>query len=370
MIIQYFEAQDLFRDIILILRFFAIFYVFFIVIKAIKRMKKDQSKIIGSGFIIFLVSIAMFHFLIGFDYFYLKEELKLLFYYLRIFFLFGGIICFTFCTELEYNYHTKTNIMKKQKFPYQLTIISVIGSTIIFFLPIESNIKFIILFLFTIIPLGIIYFKFFKPYNRFEMIKHSKQLPWVILGFAMILLSCLFNSSYMLINYGTASFHIGTPLIILGPIFFNRGWSNLPLLPELDWMTRMDKLLIIEFKTSSLIYLYSFKKSEEADQNNLIKDTVTGAVMGGLNLILQKILEVDGHIKSLEYGDKRLYFSQGINSICILITTGISNEFTYRLEMFIVSFEKTFENYLGINWRGDLTIFERTKKLILDHFVK
>ena len=370
MIIQFFEEQNLLRDIILLLRFFAIFYIFFIVSQAINKMKRGKSYSLGIGFVIFLISIALYHFLVAFEYFYFKEELKPFFFYLRGLLLFGGIVCFTFFAELEYNYHKKMIKKGKKRVPCPLTIISVIGTIIILYLTIENYINYTAIFIYISIIFGIIGFKFIKKFKNLEIIKRTKQLPWLIVGFIMILSSCFFNSSYMLTIFSIASFHMGTVLIIIGSILTNKGWSRIPLLSELDWMTRMDKILIIELKTSSLIYQYSFLKSDEIDQNNLIKDTVTGSVMGGLNQLLQKILEVEGHIQSLEYGDKRIYFSQGIYSICVLITTGFSNEFTYRLEMFLASFEKAFENYLGNNWRGELTAFERTEKLILDHFTK
>ncbi len=80
-------------------------------------------------------------------------------------------------------------------------------------------------------------------------------------------------------------------------------------------------------------------------------------------MLLGEILASKGHVKEIDHGNKKIIFTHGMETASILITTGQSAEFRYRLEMFHISFERQFKDILK-DWDGRVTEFAKTKELI------
>lgn len=101
----------------------------------------------------------------------------------------------------------------------------------------------------------------------------------------------------------------------------------------------------------------------------MVDTDLAGSALGGVEMLLKEILASKGHIKAIDHGDKKLVFSHGSHTACILMTSGYSEEFNYRLEMFHLSFEKQFYKILP-EWNGDLNPFSKADDLIITHFLK
>ena len=101
----------------------------------------------------------------------------------------------------------------------------------------------------------------------------------------------------------------------------------------------------------------------------MVDTDLAGSALGGVEMLLKEILASKGHIKEIDHGDKKLIFSHGSHTACILLASGSSEEFKYRLEMFHLSFEKQFSKTLP-DWSGDLNPFDKADDLIISHFLK
>ena len=73
-------------------------------------------------------------------------------------------------------------------------------------------------------------------------------------------------------------------------------FRNLPEPSELDWMSALEKLLIIEDHASILLYQYNFRKTDESIQQKqgAYLDDLTGTALGGVSSLLKEILASDG----------------------------------------------------------------------------
>jgi hypothetical protein len=140
----------------------------------------------------------------------------------------------------------------------------------------------------------------------------------------------------------------------------NRGWSRFPILSELEWMMKMERLMVIEPRSSLMLYQYKFKTLVTQ-----VNDDLAGTVIGGVNMILKEILTTKGHIKEIDYENKRIS-----HSLSILITTVPSNEFKYRLEMFHLSFERMFKKELESEFFEEITKFKKASNLVKQYFLQ
>ncbi|MFX0101721.1 MAG: hypothetical protein ACFFCS_19305 [Candidatus Hodarchaeota archaeon] len=114
-------------------------------------------------------------------------------------------------------------------------------------------------------------------------------------------------------------------------------------------------------KTSSTIYQYDFKQRK-------VEGDLTGSAIGGVDMLLSEILASKGHIKEIDHGEKKITFNHGETTACMLITSGSSEEFKYRLEMFHLSFEKQFYEYLT-KFSGNVTPYAKSEDLIREFFL-
>ena len=145
-------------------------------------------------------------------------------------------------------------------------------------------------------------------------------------------------------------------------------WNRFPNLSELDWMLKMERLLLIHRDSSGLLYQYDFIATSSKDSKNQVEGSLAGSAIGGVDILLGEVLTSKGHINEIDHGNKKIIFSHGIATECILITTGASAEFRYRLNMFHLSFEKLYGGEKLITWNGEVSQFEKTRDLISKYF--
>lgn len=350
------------HDIILLMRFLAVIIVFFMAFQVGKKIKDFDIFSTTTGFVVFLITLGLFHFLIALPNLY-QEIFPDLFYYSVINTIFLiGMLSFIFFTELDQHLHGSYPNKVKVFFP--LSFISLFGVIILGILALFLIISIIFVFMFLVIPLIIVTSNFLKPYESFEIIKRSKVKQLFFLGISLAGLSnfLITDIFFSVLGYWVV-FFINTILIISGGLLMTWTWNQLPSLSELDWMVKMDRLLVVHLKSSRLMYHYDFKLSEIQMEGDLVS-----SVIGGINVILKEILSSNGYIKEIYHGDKNIIFSHGVATACILITSGFSSEFNYRLRMFHLSFEKQFGGENLENWKGDLKRFQKADYLISQFF--
>ncbi len=366
---MYFQllGEGISRDIILLMRFLAVVIIFFMAFQVGKKIKDTGIFSTTTGFAVFLISLGLFHFLIALPNLYNKVLPELVYYTAINTIFLTGMFSFIFFTELDKYLHS--SLRNKEKIFFPLSIISLVGVIILGILAFFLIISVVFVFMFLVIPLIIATNIFLKPYKSFEIIKRSKVRELFYLGLSLAGLSnfLIMDIFFSLLGYWIV-FFINTILIILGGLLMTWTWNKLPSLSELDWMLKLERLLVIHLESSRLMYNYNFQISnEKAPVVQLEGDFVSSAI-GGVNVILREILASNGHIEEINHGDKNIIFSHGVATACILITAGSSSEFKYRLKMFHLSFEKQFGGENLKKWKGELKVFEKANSLISQFF--
>ncbi|MHA2051755.1 MAG: hypothetical protein ACW986_19250 [Promethearchaeota archaeon] len=346
------------QDFFVLLRFLAAFLLFYVAVQNGKKIKTGKFLSITTGFTIFLISLGIFNLTGAYQYFYVDYPLYDLIDTIRFIDLSTGIIFLIFFIEVE----TKLRALnpKTMKFSYTYTITSLIGTGIIFSLYIFKFIEPYLIFIVSCLPLLVVGIKFIKNLKSLEIVRRAKAIPWFLLG---LLLAGL--SNFILILYNLWTFNINSILIIIGAFMLNYGWSRFPMLSELEWMMKMERLMVIEPESSLMLYQYKFKTLVTQ-----VDDDIAGTVIGGVNMILKEILTTNGHIKEIDYENKRIYFTHGSHSLSILITTVPSIEFKYRLEMFHLSFERMFKKELELEFFEEKSKFKKATNLVNQYFLQ
>lgn len=357
MLFQTFNCGPI-QDLLVLLRFFASFLLFYIAVQNGKKIKTGKFFSITTGFTIFLISLGIFTLTGAFQYFYTEYPLYDFIDTIRFITLVAGIIFLIFFIEVETAFRALNP--KTMKFSYKYTVTSLIGTGIIFSLYMFKIVEPYLIFIVSSLPLLIVGSKFIKNLKSLETIKRAKAIPWFLLG---LLLAGL--SNFILLFYNLWTFNINSILVIIGAIMLNHGWSHFPMLSELEWMMKMERLMVIEPGAALLLYQYKFKTLQTQ-----VNDDIAGSVMGGVNMILKEILTCNGHIKEIDYESKRIYFTHGSHSLSILITTVPSIEFKYRLEMFNLSFERMFKKELELEFFGEITMFKKANNLVKQYFLQ
>jgi hypothetical protein len=349
------------RDIIFLFRILAIIILIYLAYQTSRKIKETNFISSFTGFTVFLSTFAIFHFFLGLLNLYPDIENESFSFWnsitVNFIFLFGMFIFILF-TELDYNLHFPGKRDSKLKYP--LTLISALG--ILLLIPLVM-IATILLFIFIIIPFIISSIRFLEAYQDLEIIKKAKTTQFFYSGLALAGFS---NFIYTFTYFNIIPIWILNILnsffVAIGGILMSRAWNKLPPLTELNWIRKMEKLMVIHIESSSLLFQYTFQKLEEQVDQNL-----AGSAIGGIKMLLGEILASKGKIKEIDHGDKVVIFNHGTHTIGILIASERAAELKYRLDMFHLSFEKKFEEILK-DWSGEISDFEKAEALVQEYF--
>ncbi len=359
--IQAFEGE-LVRDLTVILRFTAVFLLFYLAFQVGKKIKESKLLSATMGFSTFLLLFGLSQFFLSIIVLYPDIEQDDIFYLLLNLAMMLGMIFFIVLTEIE---STGYGLETSKKFKYPLSLFSLIGLALFFVISFIS----LSLMIFSIIIIIIPFIKatndFMKKFEKLEIVKRSNPLPWFFAGLSLVGFSNFINSFstdetflYFII--------INTCCIIFGALMMTRAWNRLPSLSELDWMGKMERLMVVHENSSLQMYNYEFQKEVEG----LFESELASSAIGGVDMLLKEILSSESHTKEIVHGNKNVVFSYGIATVCILITNGSSEEYRYRLNLFHLAFERQHGSEKLNSWAGDVAIFEKTDDLILKHFLQ
>lgn len=275
-----------------------------------------------------------------------------------------GIFLFVFMNELDSYLHSP--IQKKKRFPFTLSIFSGGGIITIIFLNIFGLSIVIIDAIVIVVPLAISSGKFMTKFMKLEVVKQTNPIAWFLFGFALSGFS-----TYLLMFtsiLGNFAFVLKYLCILIGALLMTRVWNRLPSLSELNWMLKMERLFVIDSASSGVLYQYNFQSEVHKDKVEQVEGDLAASAMGGVDMLLGEMLSTKGHIKEMDHGDKKVFFTHGNTTTSILVTAGHAEEFRYRLEMFHLSFENQFSGAL-LDWKGDITPFSKADDLVRKNFV-
>lgn len=355
----------LLREVILLLNFFASLTFVYLGFQLGKKIKEAKVLSPTTGLTFYLITQGFSHFFYFFyeihpelAYIAIIKEISMFVYFL-------SMVLFVILTEFNQSQYSE---QKKKRFQYLLSIISILGFSITYPLVIIINIDKIPIFLVIIGPFLISCLQFMLKFSSLEIVRHSKIIPlftigWAISGFVNLLKSSMLRGL------------LDIWIFILIPIFFILGgflmtwsWNRFPNLSELDWMLKMERLLIIHRNSSVTIFQYTFQTLNNKESGEQTEGVLTGSAIGGIDMLLKEILTSEGHINEIDHGNKKVIFSHGIATECVLFARGTSEEFIHRLKIFHLSFEKLFGHKVLLNWDGEVTRFNKAHDLILKYF--
>ena len=361
--LNYFRLID---HLIIVLNYFAVISVFYMAI--LTAREKKESKIISanSGFMLYLISLGFYHLFNIFSFFYydlIDSNLSKL--AARIVYLIG-MATFIIFTDVDNASYTKK--AQKKKFLYLPSLISILFVALLLPLTLLFQIEFTYIFVGIIILFVIVGISFMSKFKALELVKRSSLLQWFYTGLGLSGFANFLNIDIIRNLLGVNLTIITSLSILIGCFIVTRAWYQLPSLSELDWMMKMEILLIIHLKSSILLHQYEFKKSSQLDMKQSITGNLVGGAIGGFDMILSEILGSEEHIKEIDHSEKKIIFSYGAATTCILITNGTSKEFKYRLEMFHLTFEKRFNKEKLKNWDGGVNQLTKIDNLIQQYF--
>jgi len=360
--------DGLFRELILILNFSASLIFIYLAFQLSKKIKEAKLLSTTTGLALYLANQGLSHFAFFFSELYPELTFSVELKDITALCFILSMVVFIILTEISQSLYDSNQ--KKKKFRYPLSIFSILGVSIAYPLVIIMKSDYLPIFLIILVPFLISCLQFVKKFESLEIVKRSKIIPlffigWAIAGFVNLLKSNLFKDLFGLGIW----VWVWIPLCyICGGFMMTWSWKRLPNLSELDWMLKMERLMVIHRDSSGTIFVYDFQTSSHAGSNQQVEETLAGSAIGGIDALLSEILASKGHINEIDHGNKKIFFSHGIATECVLFATGSSAEFKYRLEMFHLSFEKKFGHDTLLNWNGEVTQFSKAYELILRYF--
>lgn len=359
-------VYDILRDLYLSIRVVALIAIFYMAYQTGKKIKEYKFLSATTGFTLFLISFGIFHFGTAIYPLYQDQEITLVFDYIGNISFLVGMALFVFLTEIDENKHLETTTNKRIKYP--LTLINIIGVIILF--PISVISLFFSVFIFAVIPFAIASVTFLKKFTTLKIVKESRPTVWFLVGLTLAGTSNFLYNPFLvnILGYYTV-LDLNSLFVIIGALFMTRGWNKLPSSIEFDWMKKMERLLVVHLETSTLLYEYNFKTRTTGKDNKEVSGDLAGSAISGINMLLKEILSSKGHIKQIDHQDKTIFFTNGEATVSIIITTGESEEYKYRLELFELDFEKKYGINILKQFDGDLSAFKDVNSLVIKHFL-
>ncbi len=309
-----------------------------------------------------MITFGSYVFIVSLTRFYSEFFAFPLFYFVSVIILLSGMFSFVIFTELDH-YINRNNNRNIKILNFPLTIISIVGLSILIPLSFSSYVLQTFTILFLAFPVSIVCFQYLNLFKSLEIIRRTKKskpnltflIGLYIAGYSIFLI-------FLKDIFGDWILALNSIFISIGGFLMERSWKQLPSLRELKWITKMERLFVIHLKTSNVLYKFMFIHMMEISDSDL-----AGVAISAVDTLLQEILANNDHIKKIDHGKQKIFFAHGEHVGSILISSGESEEFKYRVEAFNLSFEKQFKNILK-NWKGHLAPFEKSRELVRNIF--
>ncbi|OLS13515.1 MAG: hypothetical protein RBG13Loki_2886, partial [Promethearchaeota archaeon CR_4] len=226
-----------------------------------------------------------------------------------------------------------------------------------------------VLFYMELIPAGLVTRHFFHRFREVEMVKYNNAPQRFYVGLLLVGLSNFIPVLHLLFGY--IIFGITSAAIVIGAFLMVISWEQFPRLADLQWLLNLDSLLVYDAKGGLPLFTYSFRSTrtppEFPRESSGMKSEVASGALRGIDSLLGEILASKGHIREIDYVDKKVFFFRGQLAIFMLVVTKSSQEYWYRLEMFAISFEKQYTDDFNEH-KLDPTYFDGANSLLRKYF--
>jgi hypothetical protein len=85
--------------------------------------------------------------------------------------------------------------------------------------------------------------------------------------------------------------------VIVGALMMTNRWNKLPSLKEFDWISKMERLLIVHLETSLMLFEFNFRINGQTESEQKMDGDLAGSAISGINMVLKEILSSKGYIK-------------------------------------------------------------------------
>lgn len=339
-----------FRDILLIFWFGALLSIGGLISLLLGRIRSTTKK---ARFISPTVGFMFFE--MGFLIFIAQRGLFLFLNYGRIFngvfyessniVMLVSFVVMVFFTEFSNALYREN---KSKRVYFSLTLFAIIVNPIMLItLKYFADIDYEISFSFAAFPVIMASVFFMEKFKDLRVVQQKKVMPWYFIGMAMAGFSNVIGYTEDLaiaLPYWNLMIHYS--LVISGLAMGTWTLRKLPDPSELEWMEKLEKLLIIEDKASILLYQYNFRKSKagEKDQGAYLDD-LTGTALGGISSLLKEILANKGRLKEIDHEERKIIFNHDLSTVCLLFADASTSEMIYRLKLFHATFEKEYKSW-------------------------
>ncbi len=285
-------------------------------------------------------------------------------------FLFGfGMAAHVVITEVDLVRHERKNAGApdstiEEKFPYKISIITIVGGILFGSIGFIFNWDVSLLFFFLVVPFIWSSSLFLKQFEMLLLVRKENPEQWFFIGLSLAGFSNFLG--FLVFFIGIWTYAIIGFCVLVGGYCMSYGWRRLPSLTELNWLRQLVLLMIIEHNSSIPVYSYEFI-ARENDPDSDARTTLAAGGLSGISSLLQEILSSKGNIKEIDHEEQKILFVHGEKTISVLIVRGENPQHRYRLELFGVTFEQEFRDQIK-NWTGNVTGFRPAEKIVRQYF--
>ncbi len=368
------------RDFLFIFQTLAIFALAYVAFKTGQRSREIGFFSATTGMCLLLVGIAFLQVTIFDALFYAEDtDVRQTVTLLGDVFIMGGLVLFVIFVEIDQARRSPVNV--RPIHPYRYTKLAAIMLAVLILLVIlDSELRFL-LFLLELFPAAFAARGFIRGFSNMEMVKRTNARRQFFIGLLLVGLSNFLPAFHLI--FGFWIFAITSAVIVVGAFLMVSAWAHFPRLEDLQWMLGLDRLLVFDAEGGLPLFDHAFRVVEEGSSSSDTSDVpvsdkptgnlknlhvafATGA-MTGIDSLLGEILASKGHVKEIDYGEKKAIFYRGKQAIFMLVLAAPSQESVYRLEIFALSFEKQFATELVKN-KTDANAFEGALSLLWKYF--
>ncbi len=265
--------------------------------------------------------------------------------------------------------------------PYRYTKLALVILVVLIPLVIfVSELRFLLFFL-EIFPAAFAARGFIRRFSDMEMVKRTDAPRQFLFGLILAGLSNFLPAFHLIFSFWI--FGITSAVIVVGAFLMTSSWAHFPRLEDLQWMRNLDRLIVFESQGGLPLFEHTFHSIAKTSINTTSSPTpglsappeihqnvniaLAAGAMTGIDSLLGEVLASKGHIKEIDYGEKKAIFYRGKQAIFMLVVAAPSQELLFRLEMFGLSFERQFAEDFAIS-KTDQPRFQGAETLMWKHF--
>ncbi len=271
-----------------------------------------------------------------------------------------GLACFVLFVEIDQAREIPGPARPNRSYGHSLITFSILAILILVIVLetieiLDSGLRFLLIFL-EIFPATLAARTFLHRFKDLEIVRRTNAHRWFFAGLVLTGLSNFLPSLHLFLSFWV--FGIASATIVVGGFLMATAWAHFPHLEDLQWLRNLDRLVVFENQGGIPLFEHAFRSetyaSDEPNSSSRVailfpskkpeelNAVLAAGAMAGVDSLLGEVLASKGHVKEIDYGEKKAIFYRGHQAIFMLVVAAPSQESVYRLEMFGLSFERHY----------------------------